>query len=298
MPPLTLASIQYPVAHPEDFDAFAQQASQWVRQAADRGAQLVVLPEYLAMQLTTCLQAPHKVEDPLWQADAIQRFLPDYLALFRSLAQELALYLLAGTFPVLTTSGHWVNRAHLFAPSGQHAHQDKLILTRFEREIWHLHPGDALSVLETELGILAIAICYDSEFPLLVRQAVSHGAQILLTPSCTDTMAGFHRVRLSCRARALENQMIVVQAPLVGLSSHSLTIDENVGFGGIYGPIDRGFPDNGVLAAGALNQAGCVTATVTLADLDTVRTSGQVLNHQHWEESLPFWGKPPQRIQL
>ena len=32
--------------------------------------------------------------------------------------------------------GKPVNRARLFAPDGSHGHQDKLIMTRFEREEW------------------------------------------------------------------------------------------------------------------------------------------------------------------
>ena len=78
-------------------------------------------------------------------------------------------------------------------------------MTRFESERWGVHASDAAPVIETDLGVVGVAICYDSEFPLIVRRQVEAGAELILVPSCTDTMAGYHRVALSCRARAGES---------------------------------------------------------------------------------------------
>ena len=75
-------------------------------------------------------------------------------------------------------------------------------LTRFESEEWGISPGQASQVFETSLGVIGAAICYDSEFPLLVRSQIAQGAELVLVPSCTDTLAGYYRVALSCRARA------------------------------------------------------------------------------------------------
>jgi predicted amidohydrolase len=131
---------------------------------------------------------------------------------------------------------------------------------------------------------LGIAICYDSEFPLLVRRQVEAGASVMLVPSCTDTLAGYHRVQLSCRARALENQCFVLQAVTVGSSPWSISLDENTGAAGIFGPIDRGFPSDGVLAVGELDQPGWVFADLDLACLAEVRRAGQVKNHADWSQ--------------
>ena len=81
-------------------------------------------------------------------------------------------------------------------------------MTRFENEQWLISAGDEIRVFDTDFGKIAINICYDSEFPLIARQQVEAGADLILVPSCTDTQAGFHRVRLGCQARALENQCL------------------------------------------------------------------------------------------
>jgi predicted amidohydrolase len=138
-------------------------------------------------------------------------------------------------------------------------------------------------VFDTELGTLGVAICYDSEFPLLVRRQVAAGANLILVPSCTDTLAGYHRVHLSCRARALENQCFVVQAVTVGDAPWSIPLDRNVGAAGVYGPVEQSvFPD-GVVAQGKLNQSGWVYADLDLDAIARARREGQVHNHQDWD---------------
>ena len=65
-----------------------------------------------------------------------------------------------------------------------------------------LYKVDDAALFETALGKLAVLICYDSEFPLLARAAVDAGAEVLLVPSCTDSLHGYWRVRLGAQARA------------------------------------------------------------------------------------------------
>jgi predicted amidohydrolase len=158
-------------------------------------------------------------------------------------------------------------------------------MTRFERETWDVGPGGPLRVFDTALGKIGILICYDAEFPLLGRALADAGAEIILVPSCTDTRAGYSRVRIGAMARALENQCVVVQSPTVGYAQWSPAVDENVGAAGVFGPPDLGFPDTGILAEGALNDPGLVAAQVDLAAVATVRAQGAVFNHAHWPES-------------
>jgi predicted amidohydrolase len=180
-----------------------------------------------------------------------------------------------------------VNRATLYGPEGVIGHQDKQIMTRFEREIWDVIPGSGLTLFDTALGKIGVVICYDSEFPLLARALVEAGAEILLAPSCTDSMAGFTRVRVGSMARALENQCVVMHAPTVGLCDFCPAVDENVGAASIYGPPDRGFPPSGILAETALNAPGWAVAEVSLEAIRAVRRDGGVLNHAHWAEQAP-----------
>jgi predicted amidohydrolase len=79
---------------------------------------------------------------------------------------------------------------------------EKRILTPFERA-WRVAPGRQLRVFETVLGRIGVAICYDSQFPLLVRAQAEAGAELILIPSCTEYLSGYHRVRAAAQARAL-----------------------------------------------------------------------------------------------
>ncbi len=67
-------------------------------------------------------------------------------------------------------------------------------MTPFERD-WGVTGGVPLRVFDTALGKIAVLICYDSEFPLLARAVAEAGAEIILVPSCTESVSGYHRVR-------------------------------------------------------------------------------------------------------
>ena len=144
--------------------------------------------------------------------------------------------------------------------------------------------GDEICVFDTALGRIGVCICYDSEFPLIARAMVEAGAQILLVPSCTDTLHGYHRVRIGAQARALEGQCYTVQSPTVGTAAWSPAVDVNRGVAAIYGPPDRGFPASGVVAEGVLDQPGWVFGEADLAAIAAVRKDGGVLNLAHWAE--------------
>ena len=128
-------------------------------------------------------------------------------------------------------------------------------------------------------------MCYDAEFPLLGRRMIELGADWILVPSCTDTEAGYHRMKICCQARALENQCCVVQSPTFGTVPWSSEVDENVGAAAIYTPVDRGFPANGILVIGERNQPCWIKGELNLAATKEVRLLGQVLNDRDWEKS-------------
>ena len=163
-------------------------------------------------------------------------------------------------------------------------------MTRFENEQWLIKSGAELKCFDTEYGKIAISICYDSEFPLLARKQAEAGAVLILVPSCTDTLAGYHRVKIGCQARALENQCYVVQSPTVGNAPWSQAVDVNIGAAAVYTPVDRGFPDDGIAALGELNQNQWVFAELSLANIEAVRTQGQVFNYKDWPLQQRFLG--------
>ncbi len=275
-----VAAAQYPVGEFTAWEQFEDKLSRWCREAAARQARLLVFPEYASMELASLL-GPALRADLHGQIAAMQELLPRWQALHARLAHELGVYLVAGSFPV-RQGGVYRNRVFLFAPDGDMQQQDKQMMTRFEREQWDIGAGSDLKVFETALGRIGICTCYDVEFPLIARAMVEAGADLLLAPSCTDTLAGYHRVRIGAQARALENQCYVVQAPLVGDAPWSPAVDVNIGAAGFYTPVDRGYPDDGVLAAGRLNEPGWIYARIDPQTLATVRETGQVFNHRDW----------------
>lgn len=278
-----LAAAQFPVSEPQAWDEVETLLSRWVTEAADAGAKLLVFPEYAAMSLAALFDTATRNDLGL-QVRALQTLRERYVDLHRRLARTHRVYLLAGSLPWTLDDGRTVNRAWFCAPDGQADFQDKQIMTRFERESWQISGAPMLKVFDTALGRIAVNLCYDCEFPLLARAQVEDGAELILVPSCTDTPAGYHRVRVGCQARALENQCIVVQSPLVGEAPWSAAIDVNVGAAGVFGPPDRGFPDDGVLALGAMNRPQWLYAEIDLVAVAAVRRDGQVFNHRHWPE--------------
>jgi predicted amidohydrolase len=172
--------------------------------------------------------------------------------------------------------------ARLFTPGGAVGEQQKLIMTRFENEQWHIAPGGPLRVFDTALGRIGVAICYDVEFPLLVRAQAEAGAGLILAPSCTERMSGYWRVRFGAQARALENQCYVVHAPTVGAAPWSPALDDNHGAAAVYAPPDLGVMENGILAIGEMDRAQWVFADVDLDMPARVREAGEVLNYRDW----------------
>lgn len=291
---IRVAACAYPIEAIADFSAFAQKQAALVRTAVERGARLLVFPEYASVELTAALPSESRGELSR-ELHAIQTFVSPLETLYGGLAREEGVYILAPSFPVLSEPGTFHNRALLHAPSGVHFTIDKRQMTRFEREDWGISGGDGGPVIETEFGVIGTAICYDAEFPLIVRRQVARGASIILVPSCTDTLAGYHRVALSCRARALENQCFVVQAPTVGDAPWSLALDQNHGSAAVFGPVDYGFASDGIIAQGVLDSAGWVYADLDLDSLARVREAGQMTNHADWD--LPgHVGYEPERI--
>jgi len=276
-----IAAAQYDIGFLENWRSYRQKIERWVDDADRLGARILLFPEYASMELAS-LFGQDVYSSLSSQLEAVQSLLDDYLTLFQDLAQRYGCYIQSGTFPVKMADGTYRNRAFLFMPNGYFDYQDKLMMTRFENEQWFIHRGQELKCFNTDYGKIAINVCYDSEFPLLARQQVEAGANLILVPSCTDTLAGYYRVRIGCQARALENQCFVMQSPTVGTAPWSEAVDVNVGAAAVYTPVDRGFPDNGVLAVGELNAVQWVMAEISLDGIRTVREQGQVFNYRDW----------------
>ena len=282
---MKIAAAQYNVDFLQEWRNYEAKTTRWVEEAAAENAQILLFPEYASLELAS-LFSRDIYSSLAKQLHALQSLLDDYLALHRALAIKHRIYVQPGTYPVHLDSGEYRNRAYLFAPDGSVEYQDKLQMTRFENEQWLITRGEGIKVFDTQYGKLGIATCYDSEFPHIARCQVEAGADLILVPSCTDTLAGYHRVRIGCQARALENQCYVVQSPLVGEAPWSEAIDVNIGAAAVYTPVDHGFPPDGVLACGKLNEPQWVYAEIDLAAARTIRDTGQVFNYRDWPKQF------------
>lgn len=272
--------------HPQwhaTWDDLRAKLTAWVADAAGQGAQLLVFPEYAGAEAGLTGQAADAPKTaPAWAAHLAENA-DRWTRLHCDLAKAYGVYILAGSLPYASPRG-LVNAAAFCAPDGAWAMQEKLILTPYERTELQLVPGTALRLFETALGKIGVLICYDSEFPLQARALVAAGADVILVPSCTDFPAGQTRVRQSCRARAIEGQCLIVQAPLVGTVPDCDIVDQSTGRTGFFCPPDHGLPADGIIAQGQTDVADWVIADVDPTAIAGARKTGQVGNFTHWAE--------------
>lgn len=277
---LKIAAAQYPIGEPKSLSEWEDKIALWVKTGAATGAQLLVFPEYAAIEQAAAF-GPDVYGDLKATLTKVAELAASRVALHLDLAKKHNVHILAGSGPVLKSDGRFVNAAQLVTPSGQIGEQEKLVMTPFERD-WGISAGGPVRVFKTAIATFGVAICYDSEFPLLVHAMADAGAHAVLVPSCTERISGYNRVRTGSMARALENTIATVQSPTVGDAPWSPAVDFNAGAAGIYVPSEHGVSDTGVIAEGKLNEAQWVSGTVDLARLKRVRETGEMRNVHDW----------------
>ena len=272
---LRVASLQYFIRPVQTFEQFRDQVQALVETAADYKAQLLIFPEYFTVQLLTLGNVKRPIQEQVRDlAHQAERF----STLISDLARLHGLYIVAGTIPVMEAGSDRVyNESFIFSPTGMRGVQGKLHMTRFEKEEWKVSPREKFRVFETNFGRVAITICYDVEFPEIARAAGREGAHILVVPSCTDDRQGFLRVRYCAQARAVENQMYVVQSSTVGSLPMVPAVSLNYGQASILTPSDFAFSRDGILAEGIPNQESMVIGDINLTTILQGRSHGTVL---------------------
>ena len=172
---IAVAQLAITVGEP---DANREAAAAAVAEAAAAGAGLVVLPElsdsgYVFGDAAT---------PPAAEAAGLAAPADDNATLrqWRSLAAAHRL-LIAGGFCELGADGRLYNSAALVDSAGTRAVYRKTHL--WDKEKLVFTPGDASPpVVDTELGRIALMICYDLEFPEWVRLAALDGADLIAAP--------------------------------------------------------------------------------------------------------------------
>ncbi len=277
---LKVATAQYPIDKPTDLTAWQRKLEDWVARGARTGAELLVFPEYGAIEQAAAF-GPDVYANLAETLRTVAEQAGERVAFHCELAKRFGVHILVGSGPVCSDDGQVHNSAQLVTPDGLIGEQQKLIMTPFEVD-WGISPGQNVYAFDTDLGRIGIAICYDSEFPLIAHAMASAGVELVLVPSCTERVSGFHRVRAGAQARALENQIACVVSHTIGDATWSPAVDFNNGAAGLYVPPEQSISETGVIAQGKLNEPGWTTGTIDLSALRTLRTSGEMRNFSDW----------------
>ncbi|KAJ2744552.1 Carbon-nitrogen hydrolase [Coemansia sp. BCRC 34301] len=128
-------------------------------------------------------------------------------------------------------------------------------------------------VVDTPLGKLGLAVCYDVRFPEVAQHLRHRGAQLLCYPSAFTEMTGAAHWEVMLRARAIETQTYVFAAAQIG--KHNAKRSS-------YGDAMIVDPWGAVVARCSRNstEPTLVTAEVNLNLLDKVRREMPVFNHK------------------
>ncbi|WP_217560859.1 carbon-nitrogen hydrolase family protein [Paenibacillus sp. GbtcB18] len=266
-----VSAVQHHLHTISSFREFADQVEHYVKTAQEFDSDFVLFPELFTTQL---LSIRNPGEGALMIND-LPSFTDSYMELFKGLAKSTGMHLIGGTH-IIEDGGRLYNSAFLFYPDGRVGEQRKLHITPTEVKEWNMGAGDALQVFDTDKGRIAILVCYDMEFPEIVRMAKARGADVIFCPSCTDDRHGFHRVRYSCHARTIENQIYVVVTGTIGSLPTVDFMRGNFGQAAVLTPNDVPFPPRGILAEGEINDDMIITADLDLALLEEVREKGSV----------------------
>ncbi|BCX47106.1 hydrolase YhcX [Haloferula helveola] len=268
-----VACVQYQMRRLKDFDDFANQVRYFVETAGeDYNAEFVLFPEFLSVQLLSGLQAMGSREG----IRKLAEFTPQFIELMGTLAREQGLYLIAGSHPVAQSDGRLENTAMIFRPDGTYVSQPKLHITPSERTWWGISGGDSLVVVQTPKARIGVLICYDVEFPEAARYLADRGVEILFVPYCTDNRQGYMRVNTCAAARAIENQIYVATAGVVGNLPDVPAMDIHYGRASVFTPSDFEFARDGIHAQADANVETMLVTDLDISDLYRSRQSGAV----------------------
>ena len=200
------------------------------RLAADRGAELIILPEVFfwrgaRQEEVTCAETvPGPTTDRLAQ---VARTTGTYIVGGSILEQVPGEQRVFNTSVVFSPDGEMLGRyrkAHLF---------DVDIAGHLSiRESDTRMAGHEPVVVTTPLAKIGLSICYDLRFPELYRRLAELGAEMVCVPSAFTYATGAMHWEILLRARAIENQVYVVAANQIGVGpagfadfGHSLIVD-------------------------------------------------------------------------
>ena len=229
--PIKAAAIQ--LASGTNVNANLLATEKLLEEAARAGASLAVLPEnfaFLGADSTDAL--PYREQEG-------EGPLQDFLS---RLAARLGLWIVGGTIPLEgDDQARWRAANLVFDEQGREvARYDKRHLfdvTLIEsgeqyNESDTIEPGDRVVVVDSPIGRLGLAVCYDLRFPELFRAMLDQGAEVFCLPAAFTAVTGRAHWDILVRARAIENLAYVIAAAQGGFHikgretyGHSMIVD-------------------------------------------------------------------------
>ncbi|NOY62685.1 MAG: carbon-nitrogen hydrolase family protein [Gammaproteobacteria bacterium] len=189
------------------------EAKKLIDSAVESGANLVVLPENFALmgQADSDMLAIREH----YGSGPVQEFLSQQAA-------QHKIWLVGGTIPLVADDPDKVRAACVvFDDKGDcKARYDKIHLFDVHlpeseenySESTTIEAAREVVVIDTPLGRMGVAICYDLRFPELFRLMLDQGVELFAIPSAFTAITGKAHWETLIRARAVENLCYVVAA--------------------------------------------------------------------------------------
>lgn len=193
----------------DDKDMNLKHAAEFIERSLAGGADLVVLPEMFNCPYDNQKFSPYSEN----------RTNSKSLKTLRAAAQKCGVYLIAGSIPE-SEDGNLYNSSFIINPNGDiigvhrklHLFDIDVPGEIYFKESETLTPGDEITVVETNLCKIGVAICYDIRFAELLRIMTLEGAELLVIPGAFNMTTGPAHWETLIRSRAIDNQVYVAAA--------------------------------------------------------------------------------------
>lgn len=270
-----VSTVQYMQRGIRSYEEFEMIVKYFVDVVSDYKSDFVLFPEFCTLQL---LSIHNEAVEPSQAIENLTQYTDRIKETFHNLALKYNINIIAGSHPTRVSNNKIYNMAYIFLRDGTIHEQPKIHPTPNERYWWNIEGGDKLSVIDTDCGPIGVLICYDAEFPELARHLVDQGAKILFVPFCTDERQSYLRVRYSCQARAVENQIFVAMSGNVGNLPRVHNMDIQYAQSCILTPCDLSFARDGIAADTTPNVETVAFADLRFSDISRARKWGTVRN--------------------
>lgn len=250
---MKLAVAAYPIDWHNRWNEYVGKLRLWVRTAAEGGAELLVFPEFAALELAS-LAGEDNARDPRRATEALTARIKDVDDLHASLAREFGAHILAASGPLRLADGRVVNRARLFAPGGERGAADQVAPAPEDAAAWGLAAAGEVTAFDTALGRIGVLIGADLAGPEPAARLAAAGAALILAPAAAGSAETAAARRAQAAARAAEAAAPVALSMAIGDAGWTPTLGRATGAAAVFGP------DGAEIAAGKADAPGWVRA--------------------------------------